>query len=413
MPQETIYLDDARIGRFRPKARKLHQRFLELVADAPSSRNVWNFLISGSESLPSNNTPLKRGLRAWQGVNRFHEVIANSISDADVAPRDIYFAGRSRSLMSLGAKMLSRRCSRVLSVDMNWPVYQHELSEIAKQVDCNLAVAKIQNHIIAERWDVDDLVECLSQSYERNKCDGLFLPAVDSMGIRLPIIEIVERLRSKQEVRFVLVDAAQALGHTDLSEIAGVADFIVAGTHKWVGSYIPLGVGIASNSSSQQWIANFLRAAIGINGAGDSLSHMLHSVDNRCDSRFPETVNLGGLIAGFGAWTSTPSPRNALAMRIANADRVASIAEFNGWEPIRPDETMRSGSLILQSSCRQTRNRCSDDIRNSFADTGIILSTYANGIVRMAMPETLIPTEQVLQIQDALFNVDNSLRIAC
>ncbi len=43
MAQETIYLDDARIGRFRPKARKLHQRFLELVADAPSSRDVWNF----------------------------------------------------------------------------------------------------------------------------------------------------------------------------------------------------------------------------------------------------------------------------------------------------------------------------------------------------------------------------------
>lgn len=38
---------------FRPKARKLHQRFLELVADAPSSRNVWNFLLHGSESLSS------------------------------------------------------------------------------------------------------------------------------------------------------------------------------------------------------------------------------------------------------------------------------------------------------------------------------------------------------------------------
>jgi hypothetical protein len=413
MPQETIYLDDARIGRFRPQARKLHQRFLELVADAPSSRDVWNFLLHGSESLSSDNFPHNRGLRAWQGVDHFREVIAKSISDADVAPRDIYFAGRSRSLMSLGAKMLSRRCSRVLSVDMNWPVYQHELSEIAKQVDCNLSVAKIQNHIIAERWDVDDLVECLSQSYERSKCDGLFLPAVDSMGIRLPITEIVERLRSKQEVRFVLVDAAQAIGHTDLSEIAGVADFIVAGTHKWVGSYIPLGVGIALNPSSQQWIANFLKAAIGINGAGDSLSHMLHSVDNRCDSRFPETVNLGGLIAGFGAWTSTPSPRNALAMRIANADRIAAIAEFNGWDPIRPDEAMRSGSLVLQSKCHQTRNRCFGDVRNSFADSGIILSTYATGIIRMAMPETLIPTEQVLRIQDALFDANNSRRIAC
>lgn len=74
---------------------------------------------------------------------------------------------------------------------------------------------------------------------------------------------------------------------------------------------------------------------------------------------------------------------------------------------------MRSGSLVLQSKCHQSRNLCFDDIRNSFADSGIILSTYANGIVRMAMPETLIPTEQVLRIQDALSDATNSRRIAC
>lgn len=82
----------------------------------------------------------------------------------------------------------------------------------------------------------------------KKKCDGLFLPAVDSMGIRLPITEIVERLLSKQEVRFVLVDAAQALGHTDLSEIAGVADFIVAGTAQMGRQLYPAWCGNRSQS---------------------------------------------------------------------------------------------------------------------------------------------------------------------
>lgn len=68
--------------------------------------------------------------------------------------------------------------------------------------------------------------------------------------------------------------------------------------------------------------------------AGDSLSQdVRHSVDNRCDSRFPETVNLGGLIAGFGAWDLHPRRERIGDLRIANADRIASIAEFDGGIP--------------------------------------------------------------------------------
>jgi hypothetical protein len=411
MPQEILYLDDARIGRFRPQARRLHQRFLEFVADAPSSRNVLDLLVHGTEGLSSVNVQHKRGLKAWRGVNHFRESIATEF--ANVAAGDVYLAGRSRSLMNLGARMLSRSCSRILSVDLNWPVYQHELSEITKQVDCELTVARIQDHLILERWDVEDLTDFLCRSYEHGRCDGLFLPAVDSMGIRLPIAEIVTRLRAKHEVRFVLVDAAQALGHTDLSEIVGLADFIVAGTHKWVRSYIPLGVGVATNPSSQQWIANFMNSAIGTNGAGDSLSHMLHSIDQCRDTRFPETVNLAGLFAGFGAWTATPSPRAVLDIRIANADRIASIAMYNGWEPVRPHKTMRSGSLLLQTSLREARIRSVDEIRNQFEDCGIVISAYPNGIVRMAMPEVLLPVEQIMRIQDALYHTGNLLRTAC
>jgi hypothetical protein len=411
MPQEILYLDDARIGRFRPQARRLHQRFLEFVADAPSSRNVLGLLVHGTEGLSSVNVQHKRGLKAWRGVNHFRESIA--VEFVNVAARDVYLAGRSRSLMNLGARMLSLSCRRILSVDLNWPVYQHELSEIAKQVDCELTVARIQDHLILERWDVDDLTDFLCRSYERGRCDGLFLPAVDSLGIRLPITEIVTRLRAKHEVRFVLVDAAQALGHTDLSEIAGLADFMVAGTHKWVRSYIPLGVGVAANPASQQWIANFMNSAIGTNGAGDSLSHMLHSIDQCRDTRFPETVNLAGLFSGFGAWTATPSPRAVLDIRIANADRIASIAMYNGWEPLRPHKTMHSGSLLLQISSREARVRSADEIRNQFEDSGIVISAYQNGVVRLAMPEVLMPVEHVVRIQDALFHTGNLLRTAC
>ena len=238
------------------------------------------------------------------------------------------------------------------------------------------------------------------------------MPAVDCMGIRLPIAEIVDRLRANHEVRFVVVDAAQALGHTDLSQVASAADFVVAGTHKWVGSYIPLGVGLATNPRSQQWIASFLNSAIDTKTGEDSLMHMLHAIDHGRDTRFPETVNLGGLFAGYGAWTATPSPRSALPVRISNADCVASIAQYNGWNAFRPDESLRTGSLVLQSTDRELRKRDSDSLRESFAEAGIVLSTYGNGVIRMAMPAQLLTTEQFLSIQSAFIHVDTPMRVA-
>ena len=411
MPQNNLYLDEARIGRFRPQARKLYQSFLDFVADSPSSRNVLNFLIDGTGNSSSVNVKNQRSLKTWRGVNRLRESLAKGLTNTTT--RDVYLASRSRALMQLGARMLTRTCHRCLSVDLNWPVYQHELTEEAKQVDCDIIVGRIQDRIIADRWDIDDICSYLSDVYARYRCDGLFLPAVDSMGIRLPIVEIVDRLRANNEVRFVVVDAAQALGHTDLSEIANAADFMVAGTHKWVGSYIPLGVGLATNPKSQQWIANFLNSAINTKSGDDSLMHMLHAIDNGRDTRFPETVNLGGLFAGYGAWMATPSPRSALSVRISNADCVASIAEYNGWNALRPDESLRTGSLVLPSTEPQTRKRDSDSLRDSFAEAGIVLSTYSKGIIRMAMPDQLFTTEQFLFIQSAFIHVDTPMRVAC
>ena len=407
----TLYLDDARIGRFRPKARKLYQGFLDFVADAPSSRKVLDLLTDGFVTGPKTNSSPIRSLKDWPGVNQFRDALALGV--LNTSRRDVYLASRSRALMKLGARMLTRACHRCLSVDLNWPVYQHDLAEEAKQVDCDIVVGRIQDHIIVNRWDTDDICSYLSDVYARYRCDGLFLPAVDSMGIRLPIVEIVDRLRSNNEVRFVLVDAAQAFGLTDLSEISGSADFVVAGTHKWVGSYIPLGVGLATNPKSQQWIANFVNSAIGTKSGEDSLMHMLHAIDQGRDTRFPETVNLGGLFAGYGAWMATPSPMSALPIRISNADCVTAIAEYNGWNALRPDESLRTGSLVLQSTDPQMPKRDGDSLRESFAEAGIVLSTYSNGIIRMAMPDQLLTTEQFLSIQSAFIHVDNPMRVAC
>ena len=153
MPQnKTLYLDDARIGRFRPQARKLYQSFLDFVADSPSSRNVLNFLIDGSGNSSSAKVKNQRSLKAWRGVKRSRESLAKGL--ANTTTRDVYLASRSRALMQLGARMLTRSCHRCLSVDLNWPVYQHELAEEAKQVDCatDFASSEMAFSILLDVW---------------------------------------------------------------------------------------------------------------------------------------------------------------------------------------------------------------------------------------------------------------------
>ena len=93
----------------------------------------------------------------------------------------------------------------------------------------------------------------------------------------LPITKIVEELRRVGVRPFVLVDAAQALSHVDLGNLSGIADFLVTGTHKWVGSYFPLGVGIACNPYSQTWISNCIRSMVSAASVDDGLLRFWHS----------------------------------------------------------------------------------------------------------------------------------------
>jgi len=95
-------------------------------------------------------------------------------------------------------------------------------------------------------FNTEEFCENLCLTYCSEGCDGLFLPAVDHLGTRIPVAQIVRTIRRfGGEIRFIMIDAAQALGHVPLDDDWRVADFLVAGTHKWLGSYSTLGLGLA------------------------------------------------------------------------------------------------------------------------------------------------------------------------
>lgn len=52
------------------------------------------------------------------------------------------------------------------------------------------------------------MVDHLASIFIANQCDGLFLPAVDHLGIRVPIHDIVRRIERGAELRCVSIDTA-------------------------------------------------------------------------------------------------------------------------------------------------------------------------------------------------------------
>lgn len=411
MRTQTLFLDDARIGRFRPQANSLHQGFLEMVCQSPCSHNLKEFLIHGANAVSHLSDKLQSRLGAWKGIPEFKRSLVRDLESA--SEQHGFLASRARCLMQFGARMLFQNCRRCLTVDLSWPAYQYELTRAATQLGGDIINAPLRKSLLEKGWDIEEICDYLASVCRQQRCDGIFLPAVDSWGIQLPIQAIVERLRQEQEIRFVLIDAAQAIGHVDLAPLSGIADFLVAGTHKWVGSYFPLGIGIACNPNSQTWISNCVQSMIASTSMDDGLLKFVSSVETNREVRHPETANLGPLIAACGAWKGTPCVRKSLPTRLQNADQVAEIASTIGWTPIRPNLEMRTGCLLLQAADKEIRNSNPDELRLAFSDSGLILSTYHEGIIRLAMPASKLQTHEMLQIESALERVSQRALVTC
>jgi selenocysteine lyase/cysteine desulfurase len=182
-------------------------------------------------------------------------LLASPFQAPEHAP--VHLASRSTTLIRIGIDQLFMHCRRCLTVDMCWPSYLLDLQHAAARVGAGVSIAPIRHKILNEHFDAESVCELVCRFYMANQCDGLFLPVVDHLGVRLPVRQIVDQLRNRGcEIRFVLLDAAQAYSHVSLAEDSKIADMIVAGTHKWLGSYFPLGVAITPNPYSSASIEN-------------------------------------------------------------------------------------------------------------------------------------------------------------
>jgi hypothetical protein len=401
-----IYLDTARLGQTSPTSLAAQFDFVRLTAEQPSSLYFEKFLQHGSRAWPQSRHGRFSGLHGWSGIAGLKRKLAD-IAGFTASSR-VLLSGQSTPLVELAAHMLSRQCRRILTTDLSWPAWQATIERIARRSHIPVVVVPIRDAILNGRVSVEDVVQLIRERFCHESCDGLFLPAVDNLGIRMPVRAIVRSIRERTDLRFCVVDGAQAIGHAPASISDQDCDLFLAGCHKWIGAYQPLRLAIAPNRCTQPVIVEAFRRLMRNGELQDSLLSFTEQLDSGTLDGISETTNLTPLFAARGA--ARVFPRNAsrwglFRQQLQNARLVRSLASQAGWLTLEPDEGFLTGIVMIQSADHKVRALPPDVLRRHLHDEGIIATTYADGLVRLSMPARSLQQDGLQLIARALRNV--------
>jgi hypothetical protein len=370
-----------------PAARDAQLDFVRLSAEEPSSLYFEEFLGDGYSAWP---VPYQRrfpGLRTWHGVAG----LKDSLRRLSGAPGcgNVLLASRSLALVELAARQMFRACRNILTTDLSWPTYQQAIQRRAARTGNRVTNVPLRERILRDRWTPAEVVEYLAQAYVDNRCDGLCLPAVDHLGIRLPVRGIVEGIQRVVSPRFVLVDAAQAFCQVSIAECFDCADFIVTGSHKWMHAYLPMGIGfIGQRLALELFGARRCRPSPNC----DSLLHFTEQITGNCLDNHSETTNLACLFAAAGA---ADDLLHTETTRVDSADlnfeeELADLpVNWADWRPLVPQAPLTSRIRLFQGSTDPLRSASPTWIRHRWLSAGAIISAYPGGLVRIAMPSAL------------------------
>jgi len=370
-----------------PAAQRAQFDFVRLAAEEPSSLYFEQFLQDGFTAWPSSYQRRFPGLSPWWGVSG----LKRSLQRLASAPDDwrVLLASRSLSLVRLAARCQFRVCRNVLATDLSWPTYQHAIDRQAARTGQRVTTVPLRDQILDRGWTVDDVATDLAEAFVAQRCDGLFLPAVDHLGIQLPVRRIVEAIQRRSELRFVLIDAAQAYCHVPLDECLSVADFVVAGSHKWLGAYLPTGIGLFGHRRSRELIEHSVKRLRTSGRLPDPLLHFTEQIDAHELDGHSETANVANLFACAGAVHDATAMAEGAATRpdhLVTGDILQRLSASGDWRLVQPVKPMQSRIALLQSEDAIRRCRSPGELKQLWIDAGYVVSAYGGGRVRISVP---------------------------
>jgi hypothetical protein len=380
-----LYLDTARLGRMSPRAQHAQIDFARLAGAEGASPRFDRFLRFGFDS----GDPQYPGLTDWRGIADLKQSLRHLAGSRPDLP--VLLANRSAQLMSFAARLLTYSCRNVLATDLGWPAYHDILEARARREGRHVTVCPIRDAVLRAKVSADEMVELVCKEFVRRDCDGLFLSAVSNLGPRLPIERIVTAINAVREARFVVIDGAQDFCHVSADIRNEYCDLYLAGCHKWLEAFMPMGLAFYGRRRSQSFIEMALARQLHAGEVDDPLLRFASRLESDADGAGTETVNVAPLFSCRGATADAVAapvvPSQQLALRLKNLSDVMETGLFAGWTPVLPHSTLRTGILLLQAENDRTRDASAEEIRSRFCDQGIALTAYPGGLVRLSMPD--------------------------
>jgi hypothetical protein len=393
--RRLLYLDTARLGLPTGEVLRSLAAIGSFISREGLSSRFDDLLRGGFEDLPPAERRYYRGLCNWRGVAELRKSLAQLIGGS---PGSVtLLASRTSQLMRLAAQLLGSRCRRVLVTDLEWPGFVRILEKELERRGSSIVSVPITELAFERGSDSRELSQLLAATYREQSCDGLFLSAVSHLGVRLPYSELLEELGDRPRPSFIVVDGSQALGHLPSPLGSTAPDFFIAGSHKWLAAYRPLGI-----ASIGERVGDYSGEEI-----DDPLLAFLSGIEHGSAEQFSETVDLSGLFAAAAASAAAMrrcSTGERFSVLLDNADLVADASRGTGWDPLRPAAALRSGILLLRSS-RGHDLPPTHVLRRCFRELGVVLTSYAGGVVRLSLPDEPLRHGDTDRIRKALRRV--------
>lgn len=399
-----LYLDTARLGLMIKGAQRAHRDFARLAGEVGCTLYFEQFLRAGNRSLPKSLQRRYPGLESWKGPFALKNSLRRVVSASTNLP--LLLANRSAQLMKFAARLLFHPCESVLVTDLGWPTYHSVLEAERARSHRRVTNVAIREAILREHASIEQIINLICEEFSRNQCDGLFITEVSHDGIRLPVEQIVRVIRSRSQLRFVVVDGAQAFCHVPTHLQAEYCDFYLAGCHKWLRAFQPMGIGFFGWRRSKAFIEQTLEQMIRCGDLDDPLLRFSRQIETDSLDSHTETVSIAPLFSSQGAIADTATDeherRRIFNNRLANAETLADLAAKNGWRPVVAQPNFRSGILLLQSKSAIIRQSETNQLREAFQRRGIAVSAYENGVIRLSMPDRCWRAYEVTRLRNAL-----------
>lgn len=407
MQPTQLYLDTARLGQMSPRACVAHVDFACMVAEEGGSKLFERFLRQGVDSCRASVQARFPGLMSWQGIGHLKANLRTLAGSKPDLP--VLMVNRSTQLMKFAARLLFQQCRNVLATDLGWPPYQEILGHEARLAGRPVTVAAVHDLLCRDRADESDLVDAIQTRFQEAGCDGLFLTAVSHQGIRLPVERLVRTLEAMREVRAVVIDGAQDFCHASAELNNEYCDLYLAGCHKWLNGFHPMGLGFYGRQRSVEMIDTVVKRLVESGELDDPLLKFTTQIETAKLDGETETVNLIPLFTCQGAAVDAlerPLPlATILRQRKANLREAVELAAASGWLPVQPAEPFCTGILLLQAEREKTRRRSAEELRDAFAEEGLALTSYDGGFVRLSMPPARWQPPQFALLEHALVSI--------